>query len=66
MEKQGLIYDPTAYARINDFLSSQEEEFKKIDKDSENQKKRLIRLAVILGVSAILILGLKVLVKNKK
>ena len=62
--EQGLIYDPTAYKRINDFLSGQEQEFKKIDKDSESQKSKIIRFGIILGVSAILILGLKLLVKK--
>jgi hypothetical protein len=64
--QQGLIYDPTAVSRIDDFLSTQEEEFKKQDKSSQIQKEKLIRLGVIFGVSAILILGLKVLIKRKK
>jgi hypothetical protein len=64
--EQGLIYDPTAYKRIDDFLSSQEEELVSLEKSDENQKQKLIRLGVILGVSAILILGLKVLIKRKK
>lgn len=66
MEQQGLIYDPTAYARINDFLSSQEEELKKIDNNSENQKQNIIRYSVILGVSALAILMIKIIVKKKK
>jgi hypothetical protein len=64
--EQGLIYDPTAYKRIDDFLSSQEEELVSLEKSDENQKQKLIRLGVILGVSAILILGLKVLIKRNK
>lgn len=63
--QQGLIYDPTAYKRIDDFLSSQETELVKLEKSDESQKQKLIRLGVILGVSAILILGLKVLIKRK-
>ena len=63
--EQGLIYDPTAYKRIDDFLSSQETELVKLEKSDESQKQKLIRLGVILGVSAILILGLKVLIKKK-
>ena len=66
MEKQGLIYDPTAFARIEDFLNTQEDEFKKIDEDSEIKKERAIRFGIILGISVFLILGLKVLVKKKK
>jgi hypothetical protein len=64
--EQGLIYDPTAYKRIDDFLSSQETELVKLEKSDESRKQKLIRLGVILGVSAILILGLKVLIKRKK
>lgn len=64
--QQGLIYDPTAYKRIDDFLSTQEEELVKLEKSNESQKQKLIRLAVIVGVSAILILGLKVLIKKNK
>jgi hypothetical protein len=47
-------------------LDEQEEEFKKIDQNTENQTKRIIRFGIILGVSAILILGLKVLIKKNK
>ena len=64
--QQGLIYDPTASKRIDDFLSGQEEEFVKLEKSDESRKQKIIRLAVILGVSAILILGLKVLIKRNK
>lgn len=64
--QQGLIYDPTAYKRIDDFLSGQETELVKLEKSDESQKQKLIRLGVILGVSAILILGLKVLIKRNK
>ena len=62
----GLIYDQNAYGRINSLLDEQEEEFKKIDQNTENQTKRIIRFGIILGVSAILILGLKVLIKKNK
>lgn len=64
--QQGLIYDPTAYNRIDDFLSSQEKELQKIDSESENQNKKVIRIAILVGVSAILILGLKIITKRKK
>lgn len=64
--EQGLIYDPTAYKRIDDFLSSQETELVKLEKSDESRKQKLIRLGVILGVSAVLILGLKVLIKKNK
>lgn len=66
MEKQGLIYDPTALSRIEDLLNKQEEQFKKEDKSSDAQKQRIIRYAVIFGVSVIAILALKVIVKKKK
>jgi hypothetical protein len=64
--QQGLIYDPTAYNRIDDFLTSQEKELQKIDSESENQNKKVIRIAILVGVSAILILGLKIITKRKK
>jgi hypothetical protein len=64
--QQGLIYDPTAVARIDDFLNKQEEEFKKEDKGSNIQKEKVIRLGIILGISIVAILVLKVIVKNKK
>jgi hypothetical protein len=66
MEKQGLIYDPTAVSRIDDFLNTQEEEFKKQDKSSEIQKQKVIRFGIILGISVLSILVLQVIVKNKK
>jgi hypothetical protein len=66
MEKQGLIYDPTAVSRIDDFLNTQEEEFKKQDKSSEIQKQKVIRFGIILGISVLSILVLKVIVKKKK
>jgi len=64
--QQGLIYDPTAVTRIDDFLNKQEEEFKKEDKGSNIQKEKVIRLGIILGISIVAILVLKVIVKNKK
>jgi hypothetical protein len=66
MEKQGLIYDPTAVSRIDDFLNTQEEEFKKQDKSSQIQKEKVIRFGIILGISVLSILVLKVILKNKK
>ena len=66
MEKQGLIYDPTAVSRIDDFLSTQEEEFKKQDKSSQIQKEKVIRFGIILGITVLSILVLKVILKNKK
>lgn len=65
-EKQGLIYDPTALSRIEDLLTKQEEQFKKEDKSSEAQKQKIIRYAVIFGVSVVAILLLKVILKKKK
>jgi hypothetical protein len=62
--QQGLIYDPTASKRIDDFLSTQEQEFQKVDKSSEAQTKRFIRIGILVGVSALLILGLKILIKK--
>ena len=64
--QQGLIYDPTAVLRIDDFLSTQEEEFKKQDKSSQIQKEKVIRFGIILGISVLSILVLKVIVKKKK
>jgi hypothetical protein len=64
--QQGLIYDPTASKRIDDFLSSQEQEFQNIDKSEEAQNKRFIRIGILVGVSALLILGLKILIKRNK
>jgi|APGre2960657404_1045060.scaffolds.fasta_scaffold683890_1 hypothetical protein len=64
--QQGLIYDPTAVSRIDDFLSTQEEEFKKQDKSSQIQKEKVIRFGIILGITVISILVLKVIVKKKK
>jgi hypothetical protein len=64
--QQGLIYDPTAVSRIDDFLSTQEEEFKKQDKSSQIQKEKVIRFGIILGISVLSILVLKVIVKKKK
>ena len=64
--EQGLIYDPTALKRIDDFLSSQEQEFQNIDKSEEAQNKRFIRIGILVGASALLILGLKILIKRNK
>lgn len=65
-QKQGLIYDPTALSRIEDLLKKQEEQFKKEDKSSEAQKQKIIRYAVIFGISVVAILLLKVILKKKK
>ncbi len=65
-QKQGLIYDPTALSRIEDLLTKQEEQFKMEDKSSEAQKQKIIRYAVIFGVSVVAILLLKVILKKKK
>lgn len=62
--QKGLIYDTTASKRIDDFLSSQEQEFQKIDKSGEVQTKKFIRIGLLVGVSALLILGLKILIKR--
>ena len=64
--EQGLIYDPTALKRIDEFLNTQEEEFQNIDKSEEAQNKRFIRIGILVGVSALLILGLKILIKRNK
>lgn len=64
--QKGLIYDPTAVSRIEDVLSQQEELFKKEDKSNQAQKQKVIRYAVIVGISALAILLLKVVVKKKK
>ena len=62
--QQGLIYDPTSSKRIYDFLSTQEEELNKIDKEQDTKK--IIRYGVILGISALAIIVLKLVVKNRK
>jgi hypothetical protein len=62
--QQGLIYDTTASKRIDDFLSGQEQEFQKIDKSGAVQTKKFIRIGLLVGVSALLILGLKILIKR--
>lgn len=60
----GLIYDEKAYGRISSLLDQQEEDFKSIDKSSENQTKTIIRIGIIVGVSALIILGFKALIKK--
>lgn len=62
--QQGLIYDPTSSKRIYDFLSTQEEELNKIEKSKDIQNKKIIRIGILIGVSALLILGLKILIKK--
>ena len=64
--QKGLIYDPTAVSRIEDVLSQQEELFQQEDKSDEVKKQKIIRYAVIVGISALAILLLKVVVKKKK
>ena len=66
MAKQGLIYDPTAYGRMDDFLTSQGEEFDKIDKSKSIQEKKIIRYAIIFGISVATILVVKLLIKKRK
>lgn len=55
----GVIYDASAYDRIDKFLDEQEEEFKKIDKQQD--EKKVIRYAILVGATIILILGIKIL-----
>ena len=61
-----LIYDPTAVSRIEDVLSEQERLFQNEDKSSKVQEQKVIRYAVIVGISALAILLLKIVVKKKK
>lgn len=62
--QQGLIYDPTAISRINNLLNEQEEGFQKADKEQDNKK--IIRYAIILGISVVSLVVLKIIVNNKK
>ena len=64
--QKGLIYDPTAVSRIKDVLSEQERLFQNEDKSSKVQEQKVIRYAVIVGISALAILLLKIVVKKKK
>ena len=60
----GLIYSNTSLANINNLLNEQEKQFQEIDK--EQDRKKIIRFGIILGVSVLSILLLKIIVKNKK
>jgi hypothetical protein len=61
----GVIYDASAYDRIDKFLDSQEDELKKIDK--EQDQKKAIRYAILIGATIVLIIGVKILVdRNAK
>lgn len=60
----GLIYDSSAITRIDSLLNQQEEELNKIDKEQDTKK--IIRYGVILGISALAIIVLKLVVKNRK
>ena len=60
----GQIYSNTSLANINDLLNQQEEDFKKIDKEKDD--KNIIRYAILIGVSALVILSLKLLIKKNK
>lgn len=55
----GVIYDAIAYDRIDKFLDEQEEELKKIDKQQD--EKKVIRYAILVGATIVLILGIKIL-----
>lgn len=63
MEKQGLIYDPTAKQRIDEFLTKQEAIFTDIDKEQDSKK--IIRYGIILGGTILTIVLFKLLTKNK-
>lgn len=60
----GLIYDSSAITRIDSLLNQQEEELNKIDKEQDTKK--IIRYGIILGISALAIIVLKLVVKNRK
>lgn len=60
----GLIYDSSAITRIDNLLNQQEEELNKIDKEQDTKK--IIRYGIILGISALAIIVLKLVVKNRK
>jgi len=60
----GLIYSNTSLANINNLLEQQEEGFKKQDKEQDTKK--IVRYAVLLGVSVLAIALLKLVVKKKK
>jgi uncharacterized membrane protein YoaK (UPF0700 family) len=60
----GLIYSNTSLANLNNFLNNQEEELSKLDKEKDDKK--IIRIAIILGVSVLAIVVIKLIVKKKK
>lgn len=60
----GQIYSNTSFANMNDLLNKQEEDFKKIDKEKDNNN--IVRYAILVGVSALVILSLKLLIKKNK
>ena len=61
----GVIYDNSAYDRLDKFLDSQQAELKKIDK--EQDKKKVIRYAILVGATVLLIVGLKIFTsRNEK
>jgi hypothetical protein len=60
----GYVYDAGAMNRIEKFIEKQEEAFQKVDKE-ENEKKA-IRYAIIVGGSVLILIALKILLDAKK
>lgn len=60
----GYVYDSTAINRIENMIAKQEEAFREIDKE-ENEKKA-IRYAIIVGGSVLVLVLLKFLIDKKK
>jgi hypothetical protein len=60
----GLLYDSSAIGRISDVLDEQEKKLQEVDKEQDNKK--IIRYAIVLGASVLIILGLRLLVNKKK
>jgi hypothetical protein len=60
----GYVYDAGAMNRIEKLIEKQEEAFQKVDKE-ENEKKA-IRFAIIVGGSVLILIALKMLLDSKK
>ena len=62
----GLIYDSSEMSRIQDLLNKQETQMKAIDKEKEAQNSSVLRYAIIIGSSVLLLVLLKVGLSLKK
>jgi hypothetical protein len=65
-ETAGKTYDSAEFSRLDSFLSNQQAQMDLIDKEKENQNKKVVQYALLLSGAILSLILFKVLVDKKK